>query len=119
LTKKRKNRKGGAEKTKEIFKEKLCLNERGDKIMMIYKSKDSLQYARLVFDKNKTYKQDTNDFKSLKETFPSDDATGKYTINIHPTLNDFIILAQNSKRENGCVFVFFNEQFITKTVSNP
>jgi len=72
------------------------MNEKGDKIMLIYKSKENgIQYARLIFDKKKSYVQDSNDFRLLKEYFPSEDATGKYKIEIIPTFNDFIILAQN------------------------
>jgi hypothetical protein len=36
----------------------------------------------------------------LKRYFPSEDATGKYKIEVVPTLNDFIILAQKLKERS-------------------
>jgi hypothetical protein len=39
---------------KMFSKRKISINEKGDKIMLIYKSKENgIQYARLVFDKKK------------------------------------------------------------------
>lgn len=102
----------------------ISINERGDKILVLRTKDEGVSLTRLIQDTTKTseggkkkFKLDPNtiDTKFLDTHFPMD-KNSKSQFKLIPTLNDFIILGRN-KTENK-VYVFFNEQFVTKVECN-
>lgn len=61
--------KDGQQEYRDQYQERLWFNERGDKILLIYRNEDAYVVCRLSLDvKAKAFRQDTNfEFKNVKE----------------------------------------------------
>ncbi len=98
------------------FVEKFYPNEKGDKMLMIYRKNDKFNFLRLSLDlkdpKNKKYKQENFDFKNLKEYIGEEQKIKNFIFRVLPVNNDFLIVVQKVGKETGDVYVFLNDQFI-------